>query len=332
MELNLPSSKLFVKMALAGWPWLEIQAGWRSFNCPSFRSFSAPSCPASPAETGVPESPSGKVQTGVDTRGATVYFFQTMLMRIFLIVAILAAIGAGTLNVLQVRDHITTLISQREEQRTQKEAALADASKTHAELTKTQATLKQTEQNLATSKAAQKKAEDLAAAQQKRADDLSAELAKTTADRDAAQADLAAYKGTGKSPQEILQLISLIKQDQDTIAAINEEKKVLNRNLNRVQNQLNELIGTNYVVKLPADLKGKVVVVDPKWDFVVLNIGAEQNVLEDGEMLVSRNGKLVAKVIVRTVDKDRCIANIMPGWRLGDVFEGDLVTPAHPAS
>jgi len=75
-----------------------------------------------------------------------------------------------------------------------------------------------------------------------------------------------------------------------------------------------------------------VVVVDPKWDFVVLNIGTDQSVLEHGEMLVSRNGKLVAKVIVRTVDKDRCIANIMPGWRLGDVFEGDLVTPAHPAS
>ncbi len=33
-----------------------------------------------------------------------------MLMRISLIVAILAALGAGTLNVLQVRDKINTLI------------------------------------------------------------------------------------------------------------------------------------------------------------------------------------------------------------------------------
>ncbi len=255
-----------------------------------------------------------------------------MLTRIFLVLAIIAALAAGTLNVLQVHDHITTLISQRDEYHTQLTDTQGKLAKTQTELATTQKNLSDTKQQLADSKAAQKKAEDLAAAQQKRADDLSAQLAKVTADRDAAQADLAAYKGTGKTPQEILQLISLIKQDQDTIAAINEEKKLLTRNLNRVQNQLNELIGTNYVVKLPADLKGTVVVVDPKWDFVVLNIGAEQNVLEDGEMLVSRNGKLVAKIIVRTVDKDRCIANILPGWRLGDVFEGDQVTPAHPAT
>jgi len=254
-------------------------------------------------------------------------------MRISLIVAILAALGAGTLNVLQVRDHINTLISQREDQRTQKETAQADASKTHAELTKTQGTLAQTQQQLADSQAAQKKAETLAAAQQKKADDLAAQLAKATQDRDTAQAQLAAYNATGKSPEEILKLIALIKQDQDTIAAINAEKAVLSRNLLRMQNQLNELLGNeNYVVKLRSDLKGQVVVVDPKWDFVVLNIGDEQGVLQDGEMLVSRNGKLVAKVIVRTVEKDRSVANIMPGWKLGDVFEGDQVTPAHPAS
>ena len=85
-------------------------------------------------------------------------------------------------------------------------------------------------------------------------------------------------------------------------------------------------------MKLRADLKGKVVVVDPKWDFVVLDIGEDQGVLTDGELLVSRDGKLVAKVIVRTVEKDRCIANIMPGWKIGEVFEGDQVIPAHPAS
>ena len=50
------------------------------------------------------------------------------------------------------------------------------------------------------------------------------------------------------------------------------------------------------------------------------------------EKVLEINGKLVAKVIVRTVEKDRCIANIMPGWKLGDVFEGDEVIPAHPPS
>jgi hypothetical protein len=87
-----------------------------------------------------------------------------------------------------------------------------------------------------------------------------------------------------------------------------------------------------YKVHLPATLRGTILVADPKWDFVVLSIGEDQGVLEDGELLVNRNGRLVAKVKVRSVQKDRSIANVMPGWKLGDVVEGDLVIPAHPAS
>ncbi len=253
-------------------------------------------------------------------------------MRISLIVAILAALGAGTLIVLLVRDKINTLISQRNTYHDNLDKTKATLDTTKRDLAKTQSDLADTQQQLADAKTARKKAEDTAAAQTKRADDLNAQLAKVTQDRDAAQAELAAYKATGKSPQEVLQLLALIKQDQDTITAMNDEKNVLLRRLLSVQNQLNELIGTNYVVKLPADLKGQVVVVDPRWDFVVLNIGEDQGVLQDGEMLVSRDGKLVAKVIVRTVQKDRCVANIMPGWKLGDVYEGDQVIPAHPAS
>ncbi len=258
---------------------------------------------------------------------------QTMLMRISLIVAILAALGAGTLNVLQVRDHINTLIAQRNDEHDHRVTAETDLAKTKQTLATTQKNLADTQQQLTDAQAARKKAEDTAAAQIKRADDLSDKLTKATQERDAAQADLAAYKGTGKSPEEILKLVALIKQDQDTINALNEEGKKLNRTIVRQQNQLNELLGNeNYVVPLPAGLQGKVVVVDPKWDFVVLDIGDEQGVLQDGELLVSRDGKLVAKVIVRTVEKDRCIANIVPGWKLGEVFEGDEVTPAHPAS
>jgi len=255
-----------------------------------------------------------------------------MLMRISLIVAILAALGAGTLNVLQVRDHINSLISERDDYHTQLTQTQSTLDTTKKDLAKTKSDLADTQQQLADAQTARKKAEDVAAAQQKRADDLSDKLAKATQDRDAAQADLAAYKATGKSPQEILQLVAMIKQDEDAISAMNDEKKVLTRTIERQKNQLNELIGTNYVVTLPADLKGKVVVVDPKWDFVVLDVGDEQGVLQDGELLISRDGKLVAKVVVRTVEKNRSIANIVPGWKLGEVFEGDQVTPAHPAS
>ena len=253
-------------------------------------------------------------------------------MRISLIVAILAALGAGTLNILQVHDKINTLMSQRQEERTQKETAQADASKTHTELKSTQGILSKTQDDLAKSKTAQRLAEDARDLAVKNATDLTDKLAKANKDLDTAQADLAAYKATGKSPSEIGRLDAQIRQDQKEIAAINDENKLLNRANARLSNELAKYKGPQTDIKLPADLKGKVVVVDPKWDFVVLDIGDEQGVLDEGELLVSRDGKLVAKVIVRTVEKGRCIANIMPGWKLGEVFEGDMVTPAHPAS
>jgi hypothetical protein len=134
------------------------------------------------------------------------------------------------------------------------------------------------------------------------------------------------------TPAQVGQLTHSLKEAQTAIAAINDEKSVLQRAVNRLTVRLNKYEGTNYVVTLRPDLHGQVVVVDPKWDFVVLNIGEDQGVLDDGELLVSRDGKLVAKVIVRSVEKDRSIANVVPGWKLGEVIEGDEVSPAHPAS
>src|SRR5581483_29718 len=246
-----------------------------------------------------------------------------MLMRIFLIVAIVAALGAGVVNFVLVKPKIQALTADRDQQKSDKETAQKNFADTQKKLTLTQGELNQTKQQLADAKAAEKKAEDVASTQQKRADDLADKLAKTTSDRDDAQAKLAAYTATGKSAAEVSSLAKDLKDAQDALEVANEEKLVLNRDIVRLQNKLNELLGEDYVIRLRPDLKGKVVVVDPKWDFVVLNIGEEQGVIQDGELLVSREGKLVAKVVVRTVQKDRCIANIVPGWKIGEVFEGD---------
>jgi hypothetical protein len=116
------------------------------------------------------------------------------------------------------------------------------------------------------------------------------------------------------------------------LAVSESENKILVQKLKKVETELAVYRDPNFFVPLPAGLKGKVLVADPKWNFVVLNVGEDQGVLERGEFLVNRNGRLVAKVVVRSVQKDRSIANVLPGWELGEVMEGDLVIPAHPAS
>src|SRR5665213_1054090 len=251
-----------------------------------------------------------------------------MLLRICLIVAILAGLGAGGLGYYEVSTQIPSLKDQRDKEHDAKVAEISAHNKTKTELKKTQGELAQTKQDLATTKGERDKADARATAQSTRADQLADQLAKATHDRDDAQNQLAAYKATSLTPEQILQLTKQLKDANTEIAGINGEKALLQRKLVRTQAELNKYIIPDSYIKLPADLKGKILVVDPKWDFVVLNIGDDQGVIPDGEMLVSREGKLVAKVVISNVQKDRCIANVMPGWKLGEVFEGDEVTPA----
>jgi vacuolar-type H+-ATPase subunit I/STV1 len=255
-----------------------------------------------------------------------------MLMRISLIVALIAALAAGTLSVLQVKDKITTLVQQRDDERSQKKTAQDNYNKAQRDLTKAKNDLTQTQQELTDTKTERDKAVASEAAQKKRADELSDKLTKTTQERDDAQTKLAQYEATGVRPEEVGKLSHALKDTQEALEVANQEKIVIQRVADLYKARWEALVGPVTVVTMRADLRGKILVVDPKWDFVVLNIGQDQGVVENGELLVSRDGKLVSKVIVRSVEKDRSIANIMSGWKIGEVFEGDVVTPAHPAT
>jgi len=255
-----------------------------------------------------------------------------MLLRISLIVAILAGLGAGVVSYLEVSDKIPALTKQRDGEHAAKVSEIAAHAKTKTELAKTKSDLTQTKQELAETKSDRDKAVARAETQSKRADELSGKLSKVTQERDDAQNSLAAYKATELTPEQVFKLGKDLASARAEIEVVNGEKVVLFHTISRLTNELAKYIGPDNVVKLRADLRGKIVVVDPKWDFVVLDIGEDQGVISEGELLVSHQGKLVAKVIVRSVQKDRCIANLVPGWKIGEMIEGDEVSPAHPAS
>jgi hypothetical protein len=255
-----------------------------------------------------------------------------MLLRISLIVAILAGLGAGGLGYYQATTQIPALSKQRNDEHDAKVAEITAHNKTKTELKKTQADLASTQQELADTKDARDKALARADQQQKRADELSDKLAKATQERDDAQNSLSAYQATGLKPEEVIALNKKLKAANEQIMVITSDKNTIQRELVRTKAKLESIIGPVQYIPLPPGLAGKVMVVDPKWDFVIVNVGDEQGAIPDAEMLVSRDGKLVAKVVIRSVEKDRCVANIVPGWKLGELIEGDDVTPAHPAS
>jgi hypothetical protein len=255
-----------------------------------------------------------------------------MLTRISLIVAIIAGLAVGVLNFLQVKEKITKLEADLKTETEAHQKFEKQYTTTKKDLDKTTAELKQTKTMLEAATTAKDKAESDLAALTKRADKLTEDLNKTRDDLKDAQANLEAYKLTGRTPQQILAMNNEYKKLSDNLAAVEGENKVFTQRIKKLETELAVYRDPNFFVTLPASLKGKVLVADPKWNFVVLNVGEDQGVLERGELLVNRDGKLVAKVVVRTVQKDRCIANVMPGWELGEIMEGDQVIPAHPAS
>ncbi|HEV2394608.1 MAG TPA: hypothetical protein VG146_19830 [Verrucomicrobiae bacterium] len=254
------------------------------------------------------------------------------MLRISLILAIVFGLAVGVLNVVMVKDKITKLAADRDNEKNMKVQAQTELASTKSQLRKTTDQLKQTQTELASTKDELSKASAEAASQQKRADTVTIERDKARKERDDAQAELAAYKLTDLKPEQILaikkQYNDLVKQ----VEGLMGENKALGRRIVALTNELAIYRTPEYVVPLPPGLHGKVVASDPKWNFVILNVGEEQGVLEQGELLVNRNGKLVAKVKVRSVQKDRSVANVEPGWQIGEVLEGDQVIPANPKS
>jgi hypothetical protein len=255
-----------------------------------------------------------------------------MLMRISLIVAIIAGLAAGAINFIQVKNKIDGVVAERESEKSQKQAAQTELASTKNTLAKTEKELTNTQEKLVASEQERDKAVAEAQTQIKKSTELSEKLTAAITDRDDARAKLAAYETTGFTPPQIAGLGKQIRQAQEALEASLEEKKILSASLQKAKDEIDWIKGKVEHVKLRADLKGTILVADPKWEFVVLNVGEDEGAKMNGELLVSRNGKLVAKVIISEVQKGRCIANVLPGWKLGDVIEGDSVIPAYPES
>lgn len=255
-----------------------------------------------------------------------------MLMRISLIIAIVAGLAAGALSFIKVKEKIDTVVAQRDVEH-------QNYVKTDAELTTTKSDLAKTTKELGKTKDALAKSEQERTAavaemevQIKKSTELSQKLSETISQRDDARAELASYVATGFTPKQIAGLGKQIKEAQDALEVSQLEKKIIQKELDKTQEKLLALIDPDHIVRMKADIRGKILVADPKWEFVVLNVGEDEGAKLNGEFLVSREGRLVAKIIIREVQKGRCIANLMPGWKLADVSEGDQVIPAHPES
>jgi len=248
-----------------------------------------------------------------------------MLLRISVILAILAGLGVIGVGQFVLRPQIEEIRDTRDKNK-------QGWDKTTTELNKTKGTLKATSEDLAKTRSTLEDTKGALAAttakfenEQKRANGLQEDKNRLSASLKAAQDDLAAWTNSGVKVTEIPALLGENKDLKSKNEALQAEVKVFVTKADRLQKRLDEILKSDEAPPIPHTVRGKVLVVDPKWDFLVLDVGTKNEVVTRGILLISRNGELIAKVRVMDVQEQRSIANIMPGWKIKDVMEGDLV-------
>lgn len=244
-----------------------------------------------------------------------------MKLRTALMAGILLGVVVCAQNALRIHRRVADL---RHEIQVQQEGR----SRAEAQIAVTTAALKQSEQATglaveAVELARRERQSALAEAalQNHRSENLVQELTETRLALAGAQTELVHLRSL---PVE--QLANLPARVEELRAELNKVRKE-NIFLNRVLWNVNEKLPVELCKwSMPEDLKGKVVAVDPKWGFFVLDAGEDQGVLGNGELLVSRSGRLVAKVRIKDAHKNYSIARVVPGWGLGEILEGDSFT------
>lgn len=248
------------------------------------------------------------------------------MLRISLIVAILASVATLVLSQFQVAtklDNLKTTLTT-----TQGELATSQRNLTESrtKANKLQQNLDQTSTALQTATNQLADVSNQLTVQRQRADRFESRYTKTITDLNEANRKLGAWEALGIPVGTVHSRLVELEKSKQANKALNDENKVMLHKIDDLKSQLAVYVGdTQPPPALPAGLKGKVVAVDPKWDFVVLNIGGKEGVLQRGELLVNRGGKLVAKLRVTRVQANSCVANVMPEWKQAEVKTGDQV-------
>lgn len=248
-----------------------------------------------------------------------------MALRISLILAILAGLGVIGVSQFVLRPQVEEIVATRDSNKKGWDDAEGRFKKKSKELSETQTKLTSTEKNLEDTKTQLGAMTSKADSQEKRANGLDQVLAQTRQTLKGAQEKLEQWRQTSLEPDQVRNLIASEKVLQQANAALQEEVSVFAKKNARLENELAAIRTGEVDPPVPPEIRGKVTVVDPKWDFVVLDVGSGKGLPQRGILLVSRNGELVAKVRVMTVEDQRSIANVLPGWKLKDIMEGDAV-------
>ncbi len=199
---------------------------------------------------------------------------------------------------------------------------------TNDDLTSTKGTLKSTEETLTEQKA---KNQELTL----HADKLSKELETTKSDLESTNSklkltaeQLQAYQDglKGKKPDELFQEINDLSEK---VKVAEGEQKMLAAARDKTEAELKKLRDQMEMIKpggtKSMSLSGRILAVNPTWNFVILDLGKNDQVVEGLTMVVYRGEKMIGKIKTVTVDAQTAVADVLPETPAAAIEVGDQV-------
>jgi len=199
---------------------------------------------------------------------------------------------------------------------------------TNDDLTSTRGVLKTTEENLTEQKA---KNQELTL----QADKLSKDLTSTQSDLESTNSKLKVTAEQlqtieeslkGKKPEELFREINDLSEkvkvtegEQKMLAAAKDRTEA---ELKKLKEQI-EMITPGGNKKL--SLSGRILAVNPTWNFVILDLGKNDRIVEGLTLVVYRGEKMVGKIKTVTVDAQTSVADVLPGTPAAAIEVGDQV-------
>lgn len=252
----------------------------------------------------------------------------TILTRVFLLLAILAS-GAA---LFFVNTSIPERIKAKDKAIEDGVAALAKKDTENKKLT---GDLTATKDDLDKSSADNVRMKAEVEDAKKKEADAAAKVAKAESDAQKARAEVQKAKDENKeltdlnkSPAEIREAFAQVIKLREEKFVAEAERKLLYDGLARRSTELANLKGSVDKVMLPPGLKGKITVVDPKWAFVMVNVGGNQGMLPGGEMIVHRDERMLGRIKITQVEANYSIGNIALALKKDEIIEGDSVAAA----
>jgi flagellar biosynthesis chaperone FliJ len=241
------------------------------------------------------------------------------MAKLFLGLAIAIMLATAVLGFL-AKGNIDKLQFGVKEAKSNLARADAAASKAKSDLEKSREEL-----TAAASKADAAAAE--AAAATKAKNDAATELSEKTTLLETKTAQLAALEkrlndmpSNGPTGEDVGVRIQQMQNDLAKLTTDNAEKTAMVDELTRrTQEKETQLAAAQSEVKryqanvTRSGLSGKILAVDPAWNFVVLSVGDRQGAMVGGVMLVTRGGEPIARARITSVEPATSIADVLPG-------------------